>query len=35
MTGLGAKNSVGLVNPDVPDEYVLLARCILVPLRKI
>ncbi|CAJ1366166.1 unnamed protein product, partial [Effrenium voratum] len=30
VLGLGAKDSVGLVGPEVPDEYVLLARCIVV-----
>jgi hypothetical protein len=29
--GLQAKGSVGLITPDVPDEYVLLARCIVAP----
>lgn len=30
VLGLQAKGSVGLITPDVPDEYVLLARCIVV-----
>jgi len=30
VLGLKAKGSVGLVTPEVPDEYVLLARCIVV-----
>ncbi|CAK9025645.1 unnamed protein product [Durusdinium trenchii] len=30
VLGLKAKNSVGIITPVVPDEYVLLARCIVV-----
>jgi len=30
VLGIAAKTSVGLVSPEVPNEYVLLARCIVV-----
>ncbi|CAE7743330.1 unnamed protein product, partial [Symbiodinium necroappetens] len=30
VLGVAAKTSVGLVSPEVPNEYVLLARCIVV-----